>query len=63
LSGRELARHADVRITWPAWSAASPVITTRSDGREVALVWTDENWKWSEKAPEGWARPEFDDQS
>ena len=36
-------------------------ITTQSGGRNVVLARTDETWKWSDKAPEGWARAEFDD--
>jgi hypothetical protein len=38
-------------------------LTTPSGGREVALARTDETWKGSEKAPDGWLRPEFDDRS
>jgi eukaryotic-like serine/threonine-protein kinase len=36
-------------------------VTTPTAGREVALVRTDETWKWAEQVPEGWNRAEFDD--
>ncbi len=38
------------------------IITTDPNG-ETVLVKTDETWKCSDQGPEGWTRPEFDDQS
>ena len=38
-------------------------VTTGQGPREDVLVKTDETWKCGDQAPEGWTRPDFDDQS
>jgi eukaryotic-like serine/threonine-protein kinase len=38
-------------------------ITSTIGSREVVLIKTDETWKCGDQSPEGWTKPEFDDQS
>ncbi|WP_435010568.1 protein kinase domain-containing protein [Tundrisphaera lichenicola] len=38
-------------------------ITDGSGGKNMALVQTDETWKWADQASEGWNQLKFDDQA